>query len=172
MHVLRHLMGALWGLACSGKFLTVCSYVCLPRSSSIVLSLPAKPYQTPDLSDFHVVFGPTITHIYIAFSDERVSLFKTKPNYSKSLHTNLPVVNFLNNLCLNVQPSKLVHVWHILPHECLLYKWLNFCLLHYTAPMYRTVVQYLNFKARMSGSRCKSSGDIAGTTVLFRVLYC
>ena len=34
-----------------------------------------------------------------------------------------------------------------------------------------TVVQYLYFKTRMSGSKLKSSGDIAGATVLFKVLY-
>ena len=33
-----------------------------------------------------------------------------------------------------------------------------------------TVVQYLYFKPRMSGSKHKSSGDVAGTTVLFKVL--
>ena len=45
----------------------------------------------------------------------------------------------------------------------------------------RTVVQYLCFKPRMSRSKHKSSGDVAGTeyqllncttTVLFKVLYC
>ena len=45
-----------------------------------------------------------------------------------------------------------------------------------------TVVQYLYFKPRMSGSKRKSSSDVAGTakkhqllyctTVLFKVLYC
>ena len=34
------------------------------------------------------------------------------------------------------------------------------------------VVQYLYFKRRMSRSKHTSSGDVAGTTVLFRVLYC
>ena len=33
------------------------------------------------------------------------------------------------------------------------------------------VVQYLYFKPRMSGSKRKSSDDVAGTTVLFKVLY-
>ena len=35
-----------------------------------------------------------------------------------------------------------------------------------------TVVQYLYCKPRMSGRKCKSSGEVAGTTVLFKVLYC
>ena len=37
--------------------------------------------------------------------------------------------------------------------------------------VYSTVVQYLYFKPRMSGSKRKSRGDVAGTTVLFKVLY-
>ena len=35
-----------------------------------------------------------------------------------------------------------------------------------------TVGQYLCFKSRMSGSKYKSSGDIGGTTLLFKVMYC
>ena len=31
-------------------------------------------------------------------------------------------------------------------------------------------MQCLYFKPRMSGSKCKSSGDVAGTMVLFKVL--
>ena len=37
---------------------------------------------------------------------------------------------------------------------------------------FMTVVQYLYFKLRMSGSKHKSSSDVAGMTALFRVLYC
>ena len=37
---------------------------------------------------------------------------------------------------------------------------------------FMTVVQYLYFKPRMSGSKHKSRSDVAGMTVLFRVLYC
>ena len=33
-------------------------------------------------------------------------------------------------------------------------------------------MQHLYFKPRMSGSRHKSSGDVAGITVLFKVLHC
>ena len=33
-------------------------------------------------------------------------------------------------------------------------------------------MQYLYFKPRMSGSRHKSGGDVAGTTVLYKVLHC
>ena len=43
-------------------------------------------------------------------------------------------------------------------------------LLHSTVQS--TVVQYLYFKPRRFGSKCKTSGDVAGTTVLFKVLYC
>ena len=32
-------------------------------------------------------------------------------------------------------------------------------------------VQYLYFKPRVSRSQCKSRGEVAGTTVLFKVLY-
>ena len=35
-----------------------------------------------------------------------------------------------------------------------------------------TVLQYLYFMPRMSGSKRRSSSDVAGTTVLFKVLYC
>ena len=35
-----------------------------------------------------------------------------------------------------------------------------------------TVVQHLYFKPRMSRCRRKSRGDMAGTTVLFKVRYC
>lgn len=43
-------------------------------------------------------------------------------------------------------------------------------LLHRTVE--RTVVQCLYFKPRMSGSKRKSNGDVAGTIVLFKALYC
>ena len=45
------------------------------------------------------------------------------------------------------------------------------CTLLYST-VQSTVVQYLYFKPRMSGSKHKSSGDVAHTTVLFKVLYC
>ncbi|KAI4548574.1 hypothetical protein MG293_000904 [Ovis ammon polii] len=41
------------------------------------------------------------------------------------------------------------------------------CILLYSM-VQSTTVQYLYFKPRMSRSKCKSSGDIAGTTVLFK----
>lgn len=34
------------------------------------------------------------------------------------------------------------------------------------------MVQCLYFKTRMSGNRHKNSSDVAGTAVLFKVLYC
>ena len=55
------------------------------------------------------------------------------------------------------------------------------CILLYHT-VQSAVIQYLYFKPRMSGSKRKSSGDVAGTakkrqllyctTVLFKVLYC
>ena len=45
------------------------------------------------------------------------------------------------------------------------------CILLYSSEQ-RAVLQYLYFKPRMSGRKCKSSGNVAGTTVLFKVLYC
>ena len=45
------------------------------------------------------------------------------------------------------------------------------CTLLYST-VQSTVVQCLYFKPRMSRSKRKSSGDVAGTTVLFKVLYC
>ena len=38
--------------------------------------------------------------------------------------------------------------------------------------LYSTVVQYLYFKPKMSRSKHKSSSDVAGATVHFKVLYC
>ena len=38
------------------------------------------------------------------------------------------------------------------------------------ATVQRRVVQYVYLKARMSGSKCQSPGDVAGTTVLIKVL--
>ena len=47
----------------------------------------------------------------------------------------------------------------------------HLCTLLYST-VQNTVVPYLYFKPRMSESKCKSSGDVADNTVLFRVLYC
>ena len=47
--------------------------------------------------------------------------------------------------------------------------WLCFCVLYSIASS--TVVQCLYFNPRVSGSKCESGGDVAGTTVLFKVLY-
>ena len=33
-------------------------------------------------------------------------------------------------------------------------------------------MKYLYFKPRMSGSKCKCSSEVAGTTVTFKALYC
>ena len=44
------------------------------------------------------------------------------------------------------------------------------CTLLYCS-VYSAVVQCLHFKPRMSKSMCKSRDDIAGITVLFKVLY-
>ena len=40
-----------------------------------------------------------------------------------------------------------------------------------SSPLQRTVVEYVYFKPRISGSKHKGSRDVAGTTVLFKVLY-
>ena len=69
------------------------------------------------------------------------------------------------HLC--VQLCKLVQVSGVHWHVCIFYKWLCFCVLYCTK--YR--VQYHYFKLRISGSKHKSSGDITGSTVLFKVLY-
>ena len=45
------------------------------------------------------------------------------------------------------------------------------CTLLYST-IYSTVVRYLYFKPRMSIIKPKSSGDVAGNTALFKVLYC
>ena len=42
------------------------------------------------------------------------------------------------------------------------------CPLQYSIEYSR---QYLYFKSRMSGSKSKSSGDVFGSTALFKVLY-
>ena len=62
------------------------------------------------------------------------------------------------------------HVWRTLSYAYILYKWLCFCVL-YCSVLY-TVVQYLCFKPRMSGSKHKSSGDVAGTAKKRQLLYC
>ena len=92
-------------------------------------------------------------------------------NTVSPLHTNLQVANFQRYEHAFPGPVMEVssRVWRTLSRACILYKWLCFCVL-YCAVLYR--VQYLYFKPRMSGSKCKSSNDVAGTTVLFKVLYC
>ena len=72
------------------------------------------------------------------------------------------------NLCSHVQSYVSSCIWHTLSYAYILYKWLCFCVFHYTV---LCRLQYLYFKPRMSGSKHKSSGNIAGTTVLFKVVY-
>ena len=72
-----------------------------------------------------------------------------------------------------VQSCKLVHVSGVHCHVC--ESSTGGCAFVYTllySTVYSTVVQYLYFKPRMSGSKRKSNSDVAGTTVLFKVLYC
>ena len=68
-----------------------------------------------------------------------------------------------------VQSRKLVHVSHVHCHMCA--SSTSGCTLLYST-VQSTVVRYLYFKPRRSGSKSKSSDDVAGTTVLFKVLYC
>ena len=82
------------------------------------------------------------------------------------LHTNLQVVNFQNvNMGSHGQSCKLVHtsgVTCIYPLQVAVF----LCtLLHGTVQ--DTVLQNLYFKLRLSRSKHKSSGDVAGMTVLF-----
>ena len=60
----------------------------------------------------------------------------------------------------HVQSGKLVHVSGIHCHVCASSK--SGCTFVYFT-VESTVAQYLYFKPRMSGSKCKSSGDVAGT---------
>ena len=77
------------------------------------------------------------------------------------------VANFQK--CEHVQSHKLVHLscrCHVLaPSTRVL-----FCVLY--SILYGTVMKYLYFKSRMSGSQCKGSSEAAGTTITFKVLYC
>ena len=71
------------------------------------------------------------------------------------------VVKFQScNMCLHVQSHVSSYVWHTLSHVRIFYNWLYFCVLYCTV-LYR--IQYFYFKSRMSKSKCKSSGDVAGT---------
>ena len=68
----------------------------------------------------------------------------------------------------HVQSGKLVHVSGIHCHVCASSK--SGCTFVYFT-VESTVAQYLYFKPRMSGSKCKSSGDVTGT-VLYFSRYC
>ena len=72
----------------------------------------------------------------------------------------------------HVQSCKLVHMSGVLCHVCasstggcaFVYFTVQYCVEH------RSTVSL--FQTQDSGSKCKTSGDVAGTTVLFKVLYC
>ena len=74
-------------------------------------------------------------------------------------------------MCSHVQSCKLVHMSSI---SCLTHvsstSGCDFVYFMYST-VQSTVVQYLYFQPMISKSKHKSSGDIAGTTVLFKVLY-
>ena len=70
----------------------------------------------------------------------------------------------------HVQLDKLVHVSGV--HCHVRASSTSGCAFVYFTVWYCTEVQYLYFKPRMSGSKRKSSGDVAGTTVLLKVLSC
>ena len=67
-------------------------------------------------------------------------------------------------------------VWYTLSRACILYKWLYVYVLYSTVQ--GIIVQCLYFKPRMSGSKHKNSGDVAGSccllpaVVLYFARYC
>ena len=68
-----------------------------------------------------------------------------------------------------VQSCKLVHISGVCCH--MRASSTSGCaFVYFAVVLFR--VQYLYFEPRMSRSERKSSGDVAGTTVLFKVLYC
>ena len=67
----------------------------------------------------------------------------------------------------HVQARKLVHVTGVHCHVCAS-STSNCGFIYFT--VYGTVVQCLYFKPRVPRSKGKGSGDIAGTTVLCKVL--
>jgi len=85
-------------------------------------------------------------------------------------HRNRGIVTFQRDKHPFTSPITWVssHVWHTLPEACTLYEWLCSC------ELYSTVCSSTEslFQAQMSGSKHQSSGDVAGTTVLFKALCC
>ena len=84
------------------------------------------------------------------------------------LHTNFQAVNFQDVSFQNCKHTfacpvyRLVHVSGI---HCYMQASCTsvYAFVHFTVyTVYSTVVQHVYFKSRMSGSKCKSNGDLAG----------
>ena len=76
------------------------------------------------------------------------------------------------NVCSHVQSYTSVHMSGIPCHVPVSSTVVVASCILLCSTIESTVVQYLYFKSRMSRSKHKSSGDIVGTTVLFKILYC
>ena len=85
-----------------------------------------------------------------------------------ALHMNLQVANFQRWFCISNPVSYCMCLAYIITCEHPLQVVVLLCTLQYFESI---VAQYPYFKPRMSGSKRKSSGDVAGTTVLFKVPY-
>ena len=64
------------------------------------------------------------------------------------------------NMCSHAQSHVSLHVWYMLSHAA---SSTSRCAFVYFITQYYTVLQYLYFKPRMSGSKDKSSNEIAST---------
>ena len=72
-------------------------------------------------------------------------------------------------MCLHVQSHKLVHVSGEHCHTCTSFT--RGCGFVYFIVQYHIEYSIFVSKPRMSGSKCKSSGDVAGTVLCFK-RYC
>ena len=99
-------------------------------------------------------------------STGRLPLSPGNPNTVSSLHTDLQVANFQRDRCAFTWPIMYVssRVWYTLSHEHIFHKWFCFCVLYWT-------VLYSIFILSLDVQKCKTSSDVAGTTVLFKVPY-
>ena len=76
----------------------------------------------------------------------------------------------LSNTRSCVQTGKLVHISDVHCHLCASSQLFVFlCTLLYSTT-FRTTIECLYFKPRISRSKCKSSGDVACTMILLKVL--
>ena len=93
--------------------------------------------------------------------------------YSKFPPYEVQAVSFQKYKCGFAYPITWVssRVWRTLSRAYSLYKWLCSCVFYCTV-LYRGQQCSVYFKPRVSGSKHKSSDDVAGAPVLFKVLYC